>query len=180
MDPQIYTPLSQDSDVFEIRLLRHLPSLDSDAPIQCSLITYRLHQDEKPNLYEALSYVWGDPNITRKIIVADCSVNVTVNLHAALQQIRDRYFERLLWVDALCINQRDPDEIAVQILSMGRIYGQASCVLVWLGEEADDSDTALEVIRVYGSEQRCRSSNTEAIKRLLVRPWFSRIWVSIR
>lgn len=55
MDRGIYTPLSTQDDVFEIRLLRVLPSLNSDAMICCSLITYRLHPDERPHLYDVSS-----------------------------------------------------------------------------------------------------------------------------
>ena len=62
-----------------------------------------------------------------------------------------------------------------------KIYGQANRVIVWLGEEADNSDQALEDIRVAAEGDFMNSSNNKksqkAILKLLERPWFRRIWV---
>ncbi|OCL01779.1 hypothetical protein AOQ84DRAFT_328482, partial [Glonium stellatum] len=64
---------------------------------------------------------------------------------------------------------------------MTKIYGQANRVIVWLGEAADNSDQALEDIRVAAESECTNSLNNEnsqkAILRLLERPWFRRIWV---
>ncbi|KAF2179629.1 hypothetical protein K469DRAFT_445166, partial [Zopfia rhizophila CBS 207.26] len=52
--------------------------------------------------------------------------------------------------------------------------------LVWLGEAADNSDQALEEIRVAGSKRATNSSIHEiiqpAVLALFQRPWFRRIW----
>lgn len=42
---------------------------------------------------------------------------------------------RLIWVDALCINQEDDRERAGQVKIMGSIYQRARLVKVWLGKE---------------------------------------------
>ncbi|OCK93098.1 uncharacterized protein K441DRAFT_723745 [Cenococcum geophilum 1.58] len=64
---------------------------------------------------------------------------------------------------------------------MAKIYGQANRVIVWLGEAADNSDQALEDIRVTAEGEFTNSLNNEksqkAILKLLKRPWFRRIWV---
>jgi heterokaryon incompatibility protein (HET) len=66
---------------------------------------------------------------------------------------------------------------------MAKIYGQANCVVAWLGKAADDSDRALEEIRVAGGKKATDFSNNEtihdqqAVFTLLQRPWFRRIWV---
>jgi hypothetical protein len=64
---------------------------------------------------------------------------------------------------------------------MAKIYGQANCVVAWLGKAADDSDQALEEIRVAGVKKWTFSSNyktvQQAVLALLQRPWFRRIWV---
>ncbi|KAJ4991667.1 het domain protein [Stagonosporopsis vannaccii] len=172
MDPRIYTPLSTDSETLDIRLLRLHPSSNQDAQIQCSLFTYTLLDlGDRPHLYEALSYVWGDPRDFEEITISGFEIRVTKNLHAALRRLRDHYFERILWVDAVCIDQGNKDEVARQILSMTKIYGQASRVLVWLGEATDDSSVAMEQILSGSSEHLI------AVNRLLKRPWFRRIWV---
>jgi hypothetical protein len=44
------------------------------------------------------------------------------------------------WADAICINQKDNDEKTCQVPLMGKIYGQASNVKTWLGEESQEED----------------------------------------
>ena len=178
MDRRIYDPLPQQPGL--IRLLRLLPDGDINAPIICSLIPYSLHDlGERPHLYEAVSYVWGDPNKVTEITVSGHSVNITTNLHAVLQRLRNHYFDRILWIDALCIDQGNKDEVATQILSMSRIYGQASRVLIWLGEASHGSDALLEDIRAAGTARYdVKVPDREAMDRMFARPWFRRIWAS--
>ncbi|KAF5716656.1 hypothetical protein FGLOB1_2462 [Fusarium globosum] len=114
-------------------------------------------------------------------------MSVRANLHAALLHLRDGFIERIIWIDAICINQEDNDEKGRQVQSMAEIYAKATRVIVWLGEVADKSDYALEAIRAaaeeeYAVEQQYTSTaadrtSLEAIVTLLERPWFQRIWV---
>jgi hypothetical protein len=103
------------------------------------------------------------------------------NLYAALSQLRDRFLERIIWIDAICINQNDNDEKSQHVQSMTKIYAKASRVIVWLGDEADKSSQALELIRKTAEEQHTPSSMSESdqqmIVKLLERPWFERVWV---
>ena len=82
-------------------------------------------------------------------------------------------------MDAICIDQTNNDEKEDQIQSMANIYGQANCVVVWLGEDADDSHQALEDIRIAAAEESTNTmyDNPKVIA-LLQRSWFERIWVS--
>ncbi|KAH8598449.1 hypothetical protein B0O99DRAFT_566809, partial [Bisporella sp. PMI_857] len=76
-------------------------------------------------------------------------------------------------LDATCINQADNEEKGNQIRSIAKIYGQAKCVIVWLGEAADDSDRALEAIRAAGKNIVFPSKKKKihrAILQLLQRP----------
>lgn len=50
----------------------------------------------------------------------------------------------LLWVDTLCINQTDLQERSHQVNMMGKIYSKADRVLIWLGEESQDSYLAMD------------------------------------
>ncbi|CZR69946.1 uncharacterized protein PAC_19847 [Phialocephala subalpina] len=102
--------------------------------------------------YDALSYVWGDPTITRKIIVNGHEVNVTENLEAALRSLQCRLDDRSgrrLWIDALCINQTDILERNVQVKRMATIYNKADTVIAWLGCETDASKSAFRFIRKH-------------------------------
>lgn len=164
-----------------IRLLRLIPDKDEVAPIQCQLFNYSLQETGKgTHLYEALSYVWGPPDKVLPIYVAEHRFNVTENLYAVLLRLRDRSFERIIWVDAICINQADVKEKERQIQSMAKIYSQANRVIVWLGEAKDDSDQAFEAIRSVAEDESTNVSTNQhkAVLALLQRSWFGRIWVS--
>ncbi|KAK0644150.1 hypothetical protein B0T16DRAFT_392551 [Cercophora newfieldiana] len=68
------------------------------------------------------------------------------NLYDALLQFRRQGSAVLLWADAICINQADPDEKSEQVPPMGEIYRQASGVhSVMPGSEriAQDMDESI-------------------------------------
>ncbi|KOC10748.1 hypothetical protein AFLA70_197g002161 [Aspergillus flavus AF70] len=171
-----YSPLPQGC----IRLLRLLPSEKSDSRLQGHLFNYPLGLlAAKTHLYEALSYVWGDLNNSRLISLGNYDFPVTKNLHTALLYLRDQYIERIIWVDALCINQEDLNEKGEQVRRMAEIYSKASRVIVWLGHMENHSNEALETIRIaaqrpHGVDDKL---TREAVFCLLRRPWFERIWV---
>ena len=64
----------------------------------------------------------------------DYSLEIKPNLAAALRELRDEISVRILWIDAICINQSNPEERNQQVPMMADIYGQASRVCVWLGD----------------------------------------------
>ncbi|PQE20360.1 hypothetical protein CJF30_00001673 [Rutstroemia sp. NJR-2017a BBW] len=178
--PACYRPIPPGPD--NIRLLRLLPSKDESAPIRCQLLDYSLQGfGRRGHQYECLSYCWGSSEKPRSMDVDGINLPITESLNGALIQLRDHAFERHLWVDAVCINQEDIPEKEQQIQMMAKIYSQARQVIVWLGAEADDSDYAIELIRLAGAGKITRLSDDHrkrfAITALLQRPWFRRIWV---
>jgi hypothetical protein len=179
MPAYCYFPLS--SEPGTIRLLRIMPHQDETADIQCELFEYPLQSSRSTHLYEALSYVWGDSDQTLPILVHGKSFNVTVNLHAALLQLRNHSIERILWIDAICIDQDNQAEKEHQIQYMANIYGQANRVLVWLGEAADDSDLVFDVMRHVRNKEDITVLGMQRLElaalALLQRSWFQRIWV---
>lgn len=50
---------------------------------------------------------------------------VTVNLHAALTRLRDHYIGRIIWVDAVWIDQTNLEEWKQQVQLMAKIYSKA-------------------------------------------------------
>ncbi|GAB1210369.1 hypothetical protein APSETT445_009161 [Aspergillus pseudonomiae] len=171
-----YPPLPQGY----IRLLRLLPSEERNSHIQGCLFNYPLERlAGKTHLYEAISYVWGDLNDCQSISLEDCDFPVTANLHTALLHIRDPYIERIIWIDAVCINQKDLKERGEQVRRMAEIYIRAKSVIVWLGNSAHYSDEALEKIRIAAHRPHSVDDKftKEAVFSLLQRPWFKRIWV---
>ncbi|KAK6813559.1 hypothetical protein RU639_011303 [Aspergillus parasiticus] len=174
-----YSPLPTGSN--SIRVLLLLPSTDDTASINCQLINYFLPTTGDGYLpYEALSYVWGSESTPRCIFLDGTTLSITDNLYAALLHLRDHQLARILWVDAVCINQQDEQEKGYQIQLMPTIYSQASHVIVWLGRAADHSDRALDDIRLAAEESTApwgKEAYSTTILMLLQRPWFRRIWI---
>jgi hypothetical protein len=112
-----------------IRLLR-LSDRYTPGPPSCEISHASLDDDIK---YEALSYTWGDSKLQDFISLNGNITSVTVNLTRALEDIRLDHGTRVLWVDALCINQEDTTERNHQVKQMGAIYQKAERVVVWLG-----------------------------------------------
>ena len=137
----VYDKLNNDPAAHPIRLLRLHPALSFAKDIRCKLFNTTLDAKEDS---EALSCTWGDPTETLTITLQGQRHLVTKNLESALRHVRYNDRQRTLWVDALCINQDDTDEIIQQTMQMQGIYtvGGARRVLVWLGI-VPDVDRAL-------------------------------------
>lgn len=194
--PLLYHPLS-------IRLLKLLPSVDFRSTLCCEIFHENL-DDEGTVPYEALSYTWGDDGETVDIPVSGRPFPVTINLAAALRALRFSDRPRNLWVDAICINQRDIEEQGRQVGIMWNIYQTAYCVVVWLGPEDGDSSIAMHNFsrreaqirlprrqvmdrkwpaELEGKRCKCHAGDwysyppRPGVQKLAERRWFTRIWV---
>jgi hypothetical protein len=136
--PYVYRPLNHEDS---IRLLKVYPG-PNDSPLVCDIIEVRRAEA----YYEALSYVWGPPIFTHRILekASRCYVPITENLFYALHTLRKHSTRSLqyryrsdnslsVWVDALCIDQSNVKERNHQVKGMAGIFSDASKVLVWLG-----------------------------------------------
>ena len=186
-----YRALSKDS---EIRLLELHKGRD-DQPIRCSIKTVLL--DDLPGKYAALSYVWGSPENKHNILCDGKRLSVTANLYSALRRIRPLDYSLTLWIDAICINQLDVAERESQVRMMRRIYQQAQCVAVDLGEEAEGVELILPLLskiitqlKQHGTDWKlpqiqfeefglppAEAQDWKALVLLLCRPWFRRVWI---
>jgi hypothetical protein len=79
------------------RVLELLPGTRSD-PTCCLL---HVIDRDNPKVYEAISYTWGDPNITAPVNVGDKRIDITLNLYGALQHFRYQTESRFLWADSI-------------------------------------------------------------------------------
>lgn len=126
-----YTPLPDNQRNF--RLLELLPGAVRD-PLRCRL---RVEKLCAAPAYDALSYAWRVFGDERDLATIECddgrALDITANLEAALRSIRDAEQLRLVWADAICINQEDLLERKEQVQRMKTVYESASRVLVWLG-----------------------------------------------
>ncbi|KAF1990732.1 hypothetical protein K402DRAFT_389648 [Aulographum hederae CBS 113979] len=150
----------------EIRLIKILPS-KFNLGIRCRLLTFPVK--EAPP-YEALSYTWGDHKTKYKIMLNGKRSFIAKNLYDALRRFRLKNEARLLWADAICINQADKQELAKQVQMMPDIYRTASNVLVWLGGADKKSTLALRYLHVLGSNFGRGLSDEEDRKMFQERP----------
>ncbi|KAI0435609.1 HET-domain-containing protein [Xylaria telfairii] len=135
----IYQPLESANK--SIRILELLPGV-FESDLRGILRTVAL--DDKPS-YEALSYTWGAraEGGTLKIrqktkwMSRSNEIPVTDNLFRALRRLRYLFKPRVLWVDAVCINQDNMDERSAQVALMAEIYSNADSTAIWLGDVDD-------------------------------------------
>ncbi len=106
---------------------------------------------------------------------------------------------RMLWVDALCINQRDSIEKNLQVQLMKNVYSGAARVIAWIGSgDPEIVATAVATIKHWNSLDRTRDGlhfglDFEILEQIMreqgfqdpcgalmshffASPWFSRVW----
>lgn len=194
-----------DSSRREIRLLVVEPGA-GDQIVTCSFQYWCIDGMAKPR-YETISYVWGDGNTRATIQLQGIAKDVTASSERALRRFRYTDRSRILWIDALCINQTDKEERARQVALMDEVYSNTTRNLVWLGDdngtaaiaqdgilklvdairaETDNFKNAQEVL--YGGGKALRYSPSgisitlqaheiEAILKFYSNGWFRRLWV---
>jgi len=170
-----YQPLLE-SDA--IRLLELKPSLDINAQVECSLIssTFRACDHDLIEHYTALSYVWGDPQEQKIILVDGRALGITVNLDTALRHLRDPTRKRLIWADAICINQSNSREKNHQVVQMAKIYQDALHTIIFLGESTPESNLIMDTLRDATYEILSGESIGDLPwDSLFNRPWFTRV-----
>jgi len=200
-DPYQYTPLDENKE--EIRLLALLPGQFS-SEIRVCLDVARFTKDHTPT-FEAVSYTWGSSENPVDIFIGNSdnkTLSITQNLAEALPYLRFEDKPRVLWIDAICVDQQNLGERGHQVKRMADIYSRAARVLIWLGPEAQDSSRALSCLEHVASkvwydwnlqelsatteELHWADKNAEiplaeedwiAIYHLINRPWFERLWI---
>lgn len=153
--------------------------------------------------YDAVTYAWGEDISEAQIICNNVLLDIRAHLCRALPLIHQSRPnpKRPLWIDAICLNQKDAREKELHVPLMGRVYENAARTLVWLGESADDSDLAMD--RMYELTQAMLGvedpgqilyslSHSEdiakynlpsisdpiwqAVRSIQLRSWFFRLW----
>jgi hypothetical protein len=191
-----YEPIDLDRPAF--RLLHLLKGKWPD--IECTMYQAYLDGDDIIP-YDALSYTWGGMEKTSTVIVNGKYLDVTASLYSALRHLRSETEDKVLWVDAICIDQNNKRERGHQVQQMCKIYSQAEKVIVWLGQATRETDLLLESLQrlqerslLHGHGQRHwnlakwkeswlsvpKDSDYElrgGLILLLSRPWFKRVWI---
>ena len=98
------------------------------------------HKFDEVLQYDALSYTWCDPTITHLILLDGHEIKITTGLERALRYLRLTQERRILWIDAICVNQSDHNERNHQVQMMFDIYQNAETVRSWIGCETEAND----------------------------------------
>lgn len=176
------------------RLLEIHPCNDSSSEIKCTI--HHTNLLAKP-FFKALSYVWGDADVTAPILVDSKRYEVTRNCYSALLRLRG-LGETSVWIDAICIDQTNTAEKCSQIPLMNYIYPAAKEVIVWLGHVEEErqsntweteslavsllADLSVEDIRNIDLFLDIAKSGVnpeirwKALSIIYRHPWFTRLW----
>ena len=160
-----YPPLQHPDS---IRLLTLHPG-EFTSPIQISLAVVRSREDHD---YEALSYTWATENgnyrRSSQIRCEGARIWVTKNCELALRYLRKENANRALWVDAICINQKDDTERGHQVGMMGSLYSKASEVLIWLGESSLEVGTLKSINHFHISDKFDSTPSFSLVPKIVV------------
>ena len=204
LGPYEYTTI--DEEASEIRLMTILPGVFG-SEVRITIQNHVLSESQIP-MYEALSYAWGSNEKSAKIRIeeldGDRTLAVTSNLAEALQHLRFETRPRVLWIDAICVDQQNVPERGHQVSRMVDIFRSASPVIIWIGPEFASSDVAMRELSDLASTVRINwgtqeliplsgdsfpvwqatplplskeSSVLRSIENLLDRNWFKRLWI---
>jgi hypothetical protein len=176
-----------------MRVLHLLPRGNSDT-IRCELEHVNL---DKVLIYEAISYTWGpqepeDLWLCKTVYVNDQALRVTQRVYDLLLDRSPAWSPRTIWIDAICINQKNNAEKGRQVTLMHHIFSRASRVTVHLGS-APNAHLAIDLLfelshlfknyrmtdaelwERYAPERR--SARWLALGDMMEHPYFTRIWI---
>ncbi|KAI1470404.1 HET-domain-containing protein [Daldinia caldariorum] len=194
--PFEYHPLTRSG---EIRVFTLDPAPNREAPLKGSFKHVVVLTEYFTDHYVALSYVWGDNTTVGAIDVDGHKIGIGANLTAALRDLRHTTRALNIWIDALCIDQKNIPERNKQVSLMKDIYSTASSTIIYLGPPSPDAEfifqqigggafrgfddaSSNKSIPAYngGSKGRIPLKGamdiTTASSQFLARPWFSRAW----
>jgi ankyrin repeat protein len=140
------------------RLVRLL--YGEDGPIQCELFDTWLRDTNVTIEYEALSYTWGGMDKPYEIEIHGRGMSVTENLLLALRRLRYPDRDRILWIDAICIDQTNHGERVHQVRQMASIYKRAEQVVIWLGPPTSEIDLVFRHMHGLEEEALKHASNS--------------------
>jgi hypothetical protein len=141
--------------------------------------------------YVALSYTWGEATPEQTIELNGYPFEVRQNLWDYMTKgIHSAY--DWIWIDHICIDQDHIFERNSQVDLMADIYSRAEEVLVWLGEEGENTLPVMKYLHrtpplpgydphepgSKGRRQRPPRSEIVGLVDLFSRPYWSRLWVT--
>ena len=144
--------------------------------------------------YNAISYVWGQTALDSAIMCNGEWLPICKSLAEALFHLSKSASRAYFWADAVCINQEDPAERAMQVQNMLRIFEKAKSIVAWMGPldlrhtphltlinhlTAGDQGVLNFLLDKLHLEQ-CIAARNDLLRVLLDfthRSWFARTWI---
>ena len=120
----------------EIRILTLEPG-ERIPPIKCALSHVQIDADF---YYEVVAMMLEDGGEQSVIEVNYMNHLVSKDLVKVLSHLRLKTGPRNLWIDTLCVNERDQIEKINLVDSLKLIHTSAKCVLIWAGEDYENID----------------------------------------
>ncbi|KAK1081477.1 hypothetical protein LTR33_004655 [Friedmanniomyces endolithicus] len=154
--------------------------------LQCELRTLNIDTNLA---YVALSYTWGDSGDFATITLGSVRIRAQRNLVEALRTLYN-LGHRLVWADALCINQTDLAERGVQVSLMRNVFERAQEVLIFLDSVSDRAsvpEPLLGLLCASHADTVCFLSKAEVVmqdmrsyavlRNLLKSRYWQRAWI---
>ncbi|KAF5252894.1 hypothetical protein FANTH_2218 [Fusarium anthophilum] len=144
--PNIYAPLPSPS---HIRVLSIQPGVNEDTLVA----SFELLDLNAANIrFEAISYQWSEGG-GQKASMRLGGENISINayLRGILLHLRLEQHIRVVWADALCINQSDHAERLQQVTIMQSIYSQAFRVIGFVGKDYAYASVCFNAIKALTS-----------------------------
>lgn len=153
-------------------------------------VTLETCQDDDYPEYETVSYAWGGENgdnTRRNPIYIGQYWDVllqTRNCWSLLQYLQPRSGIRLVWVDAICIDQSSTLEKDTQVAKMANIYQRCLRVVVYLGDSVARSTRSSSPHHSVYPRRRGfhelfdrKSASKINLQELFRLRYFTRVWV---
>ena len=175
----VYRAQALDATRQQIRLIQLEKNTSSKHQPRCTIQAFDLASAPK---YIALSYTWGPPDPSYRILIDNQTFKVRENLYNFLCTFQTgsaiRTDVTYMYVDQICIDQENLQERNSQVRLMSDIYTGASLVLVWLGNDPKDVKAAHDFedndIESADGEYGLPLGN---LKIVLSNAYFERVWI---
>jgi hypothetical protein len=159
---QIFPYMALNSALKEIRVLEVAPGTGLDI-VTCTLKHISLLDNQVP-CYETVSYCWGPIGAENIMKLNGFLISVPSSSEAAVRRMRFSDKPRVLWIDAICIDQSSQSEKGSQVAFMSTIYSMGKQNLVYLGEDdAGSAERAARSVQLLVSEIRAEIGKLEAL-----------------
>lgn len=174
------------SQIRLLRLANRSSNNNNNSAIPCEADLELCDVSDLPNIeYAALSYCWGEARSeedVRWIVVHSQRFAVRTNLFDFLQSNIASALRIPIYIDAICLNQRDVEERSNQVRLMSEVYKNASRTIVWLGVCPNNQTSNLKSLQHRLADPTLRyghwdTASLVGLSFLCSRVYWRRLWV---